>query len=133
PAREVSHLHARKPGAFDHARECFLRREAANAFNKVAVRVGIPGNPLAETWYHRERITLVQRVKPGCLDARELETEKTAARLQHPSHFGERTVNIRDVTDAEGNGAGIHAGVGKWQAFGVATHPLKIGLLHGAC
>src|SRR5690242_20276472 len=81
-ACEVAHLYARKPRLFDHACERFLRRKTANAFGKIAVRVGIPGNPFAKPRQHGKGIALVQRVQPGRLDAREFETKKPSARLQ---------------------------------------------------
>ena len=71
-----------KPGVADHAGECFLRREAADALDEIVVGLGRAGRERAEARNHLEGMEVVEPVEQRHLALREFEAEEVAADLQ---------------------------------------------------
>ncbi len=64
----------------DHRRELGHRREAADAFDEVAIRLLVLGNVLADLRHDAVRIGVVERRDAGPLHRREFEADRSARR-----------------------------------------------------
>ena len=109
-----------KPARPHHLGKCLGPRKAADRFHQIAIGLGVAGDRAAERRDHVERIEIVERVEPGHIDGGEFEAEEAPADPQHAMGFRERRLDARHVADAERDGDGIEAAVGKRQRLGVA-------------
>jgi len=76
-------------------------REAADRFDKIAIRFGIAHHRAADRRHEVERIKLIQRIEPRHVDIGEFQAQEAPADLQRPVHFAQRHLDARHVADAE--------------------------------
>src|SRR4051812_10473487 len=111
---------ALQPRRGNHVAEAIGMREAANRFDEIAVGVSVAGDELPEGGDSGEGISLVDPVEQRYVDIREFEAQKAAAVLQDAAGLGERAVDPRHVTDAEGNRIAVEGIVRERQGLRIA-------------
>src|SRR5208282_2395362 len=128
-AREIAKAHEAKPGARDAPGELLLRREAADALDKILVGLAASRDPLAEPGDEREGVALVKLGQERDGDAAEFEAEEAPAGLEHAPHLLERRADVGHVAQPERDRVGIDAAIGDGKRLGVADEPVDAGEL----
>jgi hypothetical protein len=91
-----------------------------NRFDQILVGLGIPGDGAAERRDHLEREQVVDPVQPGHVDGGKFQAQEPAAGFQHAIGFAQGKIDPRHVADAECDGVGVEAAIGKCQRLGIA-------------
>jgi hypothetical protein len=117
--------YARKSRRAQHRGENLRLWKAANRFDQITIRFRVAHDHPAERRNDIERIEVIERIERGNVDGGEFETEKSAADLEHAVRFRERMLDARHIADAEGDGHGVEAAVGKRQRFGIGPGEIE--------
>src|SRR5438105_6075147 len=123
-AGEIAVFHLTETLARNRCGKTALSRKAPDAFREIAIGSAVPRHHFTQSRQHGEGIEIVQCIQPRDLHFGEFETEKSPARFQHAIRFGEHAVEMRHISDTEGDRIGVLAGACDRQVFGVGTEPL---------
>mmetsp|Transcript_50958 Transcript_50958/g.119475 ORF Transcript_50958/g.119475 Transcript_50958/m.119475 type:complete len:360 (-) Transcript_50958:1906-2985(-) len=115
---EVVHVHVAKAGGLHHGLEGGLVGVHSDGLGQVAVALGIAREQRTELGQDVEGVPVVglaQRLG----DARELQHQQPAARLEHPAHLGQGQLLVGHVAQAEGDADKVEALALERQLLGV--------------
>lgn len=124
----------REPGRFDHVSELRLTREPFDRFDQVLVRVSVGGENVTEWWDHVERVKVVGFCEDRVLNFGKLETREDSPWFEDSVSFGESSVDMGHVANAESDGVKVErVGFDFGQLFGVTQHErdLRGVVVHG--
>ena len=108
-----------------HRLEQGRTREAADAFDEVAVAFLVVCNGLADLRDYQRRVAVVELREAGPIAGGELHAEETPAALQHAMCFAKGRRDVGDVPDAEHDRISVEASIGEAQLLGIFDLPAE--------